>query len=308
MKISVIISIYNEEDVVRRCLGSLDTQEYEDFEVIVVDDGSTDDTKKIIKNFKGKYRLRMYSQKHKGPGAARNLGAKHAKGEILVFVDADMTFDKDFLAKLIKPIREGKAKGTFSKEEYVSNWGNIWGRCLNINEGWPAKRRHKINKKGYIREAYDFFAYAIPNLDFSIKRYQKNQKQLSRNVFRAILKDEFDKVGGFTPGGYSDDWSLANKLKYEAMLARGAKFYHENPSSLSEVYQHAKWVGKRRYKMGYLGYVFALLRSSFPISIIMGVLKSVKFYTPQFIIFKIVYDFGVFIGILKYFLSGTGSK
>ncbi|MEJ2348084.1 MAG: glycosyltransferase family 2 protein [Patescibacteria group bacterium] len=175
-KLSVIISVYNEEKVVLDCLNSLEEQNHPNFEVIIVDDGSSDDTLKILESFKPKnYKIRIFKQQHKGPGAGRNLGAKKAKGEILVFVDADMTFAKDFLMKLVKPIDSSKEKGTFSKEEFVSNWDNVWARCWNINENWEVKRRHPAN-------------------------YPDKQK-----VFRAILKSEFERVGGFTPGGYTDD-------------------------------------------------------------------------------------------------------
>ncbi len=272
MKISVIIPTYNEASVIGDCLRSLSKQSYKDFEIIVVDDGSNESSKIEIRN------VLYFKQDHKGAGAARNLGAKHAIGEVLVFVDADMTFDEDFLSNLVKPIKEGKAKGTFSKEEIVSNWNNVWSRCWNINEGWEEKKRHPNN-------------------------YPDHQP-----VFRAILKSEFDKVGGFTPGGYDDDWSLSKKLKYEAIVAPGATFYHKNPASLGEIFKHAKWVGKRKYKLGLLGYLFALIRVLLPVSIIIGLIKSFLTFNPQFLIFKIVYDFGIFIGILEYLLTNKTSK
>ena len=176
MKLSVIIPTYNEGDVILKCLESLSKQTHRDFDIIVVDDGSTDGTVEKLQESKNP-RIQILEQKHQGAGAARNLGEKNAKGRILVFVDADMTFDKDFLSKLVKPIEEGKVKGTFSKEEFVSNWKNEWARCWNVNEGWEDKKRHP-------------------------KNYPDHE-----TVFRAILKSEFDKVGGFTPGGYDDDWS-----------------------------------------------------------------------------------------------------
>src|SRR5689334_10974235 len=122
MKISVIIPIYNEEKSIKDCLESLDKQSFRDFEVILIDDGSTDKTSVILLNLKiTNFKFQILKQNHLGPGVARNLGAKNAKGEILVFVDADMIFDKDFLEKLTEPIRVGKVIGTFSKEEFVVN-------------------------------------------------------------------------------------------------------------------------------------------------------------------------------------------
>lgn len=279
MKVSVIIPAYNEEDEIVDCLESLGNQRYKGFEIIVVDDGSSDRTRKRVNNLSRKIPLiNLLTQKHKGPGGARNLGAKHARGEILVFVDADMTFESDFIKKLVDPIVKGKVKGTFSKDEYIGNWDNIWARCWNINQNWPDKKRHP-------------------------KNYPDEDK-----VFRAILKSEFDKVGGFTPGGYTDDYSLSEKLELKAYAASGAKFYHKNPETLTEIFKHAKWVGKRTYKLGYFGYLVGLTRASLPVSIVIGLLKSIINIQPAFIIFKIVYDFGIFLGILEYIITGKGPK
>lgn len=279
MKVSVIIPTYNEKKVILNCLESLGKQTLEDFEIIVVDDGSTDGTKKEIKNLhKVVPSIKLLSQDHKGPGAARNFGAGKAKGEILVFVDADMTFDENFLKKLTTPITKGKVFGTFSKEEYVSNWENALPRCWSVNEGWEKRRRHP-------------------------KNYPDTQP-----VFRAILKSEFEKVKGFTPGGYTDDWSLSKKLGYEAVNAPDAKFYHKNPDTFSEIFTHAKWVAKREYKLGVVGSVASLLRSSLPISLVIGLVKSIIYFEPSFLFFKIVYDFGNFIGIIEYLITGKGEK
>ena len=277
--ITVIIPTYNEKGTLENCIESLGKQSISDFEIIVVDDGSTDGTLEILKNLKKSLPYFRFSrQNHRGPGAARNLGAALAKGEILVFVDADMAFDEDFLKNLVKPITSGEARGTFSKDEFVSNWENIWAKCWNVNEGWEPKRRHP-------------------------KDHPDHQP-----VFRAILKSEFDRVDGFTPGGYDDDWSLYTKLGYGAVNAPGAIFYHKNPSSLKEIFNHAKWVGKRKYKLGYLGYLGGLGRASLPISLIVGFYKAAAFKDLAFPIFKIVYDFGIFVGILELLLSGKKSK
>jgi glycosyltransferase involved in cell wall biosynthesis len=277
--ISIIIPTYNEKNDLENCIESLGAQTFTDFEIIVIDDGSTDGTLEILKNLKRSLpNFKFAKQEHKGAGAARNMGASFAKGEILVFVDADMTFDEDFVKELTEPIIKGNTKGTFSKEEMVSNWENIWARCWNTNEGWEDKRRHP-------------------------KSYPSHQP-----VFRAILKEEFDKAKGFTPGGYDDDWSLSKKLGYEADAAPGAVFYHKNPSNLIEIFNHAKWVGKRHYKFGFVGSVVALLRSSLPVSLLIGLIKSLITLNFAFLIFKIVYDAGIFTGILELLILNKKSK
>jgi glycosyltransferase involved in cell wall biosynthesis len=279
MMISVIIPVFNEEKEILDCLESLGKQNYKDFEIIVVDDGSTDNSVKELDNLaKVLPSFKYFKQGHKGPGAARNLGAEHAKGEILVFVDADMTFDESFLTKLTAPIVRGTSSGTFSKEEYVSNWDSVWARCWNVNEGWEEKRRHP-------------------------KGYPSKQK-----VFRAILTSEFKKVGGFTPGGYTDDYSVSEKLGFLASGAPGAVFFHKNPDSLSEVFKQARWASKRKYKLSWLGYPVAIVRASFPVSVVTGLFKALIYSLPAFLVFKIVYDFGTFVGILNYLFTGKASK
>ncbi|MDO8619128.1 MAG: glycosyltransferase family 2 protein [Candidatus Daviesbacteria bacterium] len=279
MKVSIIIPVFNEEKVISDCLNSLKEQTYKDIEIIVVDDGSKDQTKEIVKSFS----VRLLEQKHYGPGLARNCGAKEAKGEILVFVDADMTFDRRFIELLTRPIRGGRAIGTFSKYEYVNNKNNIWSKCWNINKGLPLNKMHKEN-------------------------YPDTQP-----VFRAILRREFLKVGGFEPIGYIDDHTLAKKLSVLAISAPGAIFYHRNPENLLEVYKQARWIGKSEYKNRkvkneFLMRIIAIIRFSLVFSLLVGVFKSVRFTLPQFLIFKFVYDLGIEISLVKSFMGEQVNK
>jgi len=280
MKISIIIPTYNEETSIEECVNSLKNQSLKNFEIILVDDGSCDNTKQILNRIQStSHNIRVFSQVHKGPALARNLGASRAKGSILVFVDADMTFDKNFLLNLTKPILNKKTKGTFSKEEYVSNWNNIWAKSWNINENWEAKKRHP-------------------------KNFPDTQK-----VFRAILKSEFVKAGGFDAGGYTDDYTLSEKLGYKAAVAPKAKFYHKNPDSLKEVFFQSKWAAKRRYKAGVIGLILVLfLKLSLPATLAVAVYKTIRHNTPAFFVFKFVYNSGATLGIIEYYLFKKGAK
>lgn len=269
MKVSVIIPVFNEEKTIADCLNSLLEQSYKDIEIIIIDDGSTDKTVEIVKQ----YPVRLLTQTHQGPGIARNLGAKEAKGEILVFVDGDMVFDERFVEKLTEPIRDGQVIGTFSKEEFVLNKDNVWSKCWNINKGLPIDKMH-------------------------IENYPDEQ-----NVFRAILKREFLKVGGFTPIGYVDDHTIAEKLGVKAKVARGAVFYHRNPDNLVEVFQQARWIGKseykrRRIKNEQVMRLVTLIRYSVPLSIIKGLYSTTMNNLPQFLIFKLIYDLAVEISLI----------
>ncbi len=279
MKASVIIPTFNEENDIKECLLSLEKQSLKDLEIIVVDDGSTDGTKIQVQKFP----VKLLTQSHKGPGIARNLGAGKAKGEILVFVDADMTFDKDFIKKLVKPIIDGKVLGTFSKDEYILNKDNIWSKCWNLNKNLPLEKMHPDD-------------------------YPDEQP-----IFRAILKKEFLKSGGFDPIGYIDDYTISKKLNQKAICVPGAVFYHKNPSSLNEVFTQARWIGKsefkgRKVKNEDLMRIISIIRYSPPFTIINGILKSLKLNDFRFLVFKIIYDLGIEISLLKSFFKEQLNK
>lgn len=89
--ISVIIPLYNKEAIIERTLNSVLSQDYEDYEVVIVDDGSTDNSAEIVRSFHDE-RIRFYSQENGGPSKARNTGVRHAKGDWIVFIDADDEF------------------------------------------------------------------------------------------------------------------------------------------------------------------------------------------------------------------------
>src|ERR1051326_6734798 len=97
IKVSVIVPTYNEEKNIGKCLESLSDQNFSGFEVIGVDDGWTDSTLSVMSNVQYQMtNVKLLKQRHLGPAVARNKAARESEGEILVFVDADMTFSKEF--------------------------------------------------------------------------------------------------------------------------------------------------------------------------------------------------------------------
>lgn len=267
--LSIIIPIYNEGNCLEDCLLSLKKQSYPKQEILVVDDGSTDNSIEIAK----KFNVKILTQNHKGPGTARNLGASSAKGEILVFVDSDMTFEKDFIKDLTKPIISGSTIGTFSKNELVSNNNNPWSVCWNINRNASKNRMLPSN-----------YPDTAP-------------------VFRAILKSEFDKVKGFeTNGDYTDDWSISEKLNVKSTLASGATYYHANPATLKEIWRQARWIGKNKFITGnFIRKVKSLVVYNPLAAIVVGAYKSIRYLNLRFVVFKIIYNNAVFLSVLGSF-------
>lgn len=259
--VSVIIPVYNEEKYLGFCLESLKKQTYKNLEIIVVDDGSTDKSKDTA----NKYSVRLFEQSHSGPGNARNLGASKANGEILAFLDADMKYDKEFVKKLIKPIRLNKAVGTIHGKELVANQNNVWSNSWTIESRLPKGQRTPL------------------------------QMPSELGVFRAIKKSSFDEVNGYDPDlGYFDDTSLSKKLNKKSLVVRNAVAYHYNPETLTEVFVSTRWIGRSgKFPRNLHNFI----RFSFLNSIRLGVSRAIATGFYFFIFFKIVYDFGLFYGI-----------
>ena len=105
-KISVIIPVYNTEKYIEKCLESLAKQEMQDFEVIVVNDGSTDNSKKVIKNYmqNSKLNVKYLEKENGGLASARNYGVERASGKYISFLDSDDYLDKNLFSELEKYI------------------------------------------------------------------------------------------------------------------------------------------------------------------------------------------------------------
>ena len=103
--ISVVIPLYNKEDCIAKTLDSVMNQSYRDFEVLVVDDGSTDGSASIVRKIQDP-RIKLISQKNQGPSAARNAGIMAAKGDNVALIDADDIWSPDYLKEMVDLIKE----------------------------------------------------------------------------------------------------------------------------------------------------------------------------------------------------------
>ncbi|MBQ9271915.1 MAG: glycosyltransferase family 2 protein [Alphaproteobacteria bacterium] len=109
-EVSVIIPVYNAEKYLEQCIDSVLSQTLHNIEIICVDDGSTDDSLKMLNAYQKKdKRLLVISQKNQNAGAARNTGLKQAKGKYLIFLDADDFFEPEMLENMHKKATEDKA-------------------------------------------------------------------------------------------------------------------------------------------------------------------------------------------------------
>lgn len=114
-KFSIIIPVYNVEEYIKKCLDSIFAQSEKDFEVIVVNDGTKDNSMNIVKN----YDVKIINQENKGLSAARNRGVKEAIGEYIIFLDSDDYIEKNLFQEIKKSLKNDPDLVRFQiKEKY----------------------------------------------------------------------------------------------------------------------------------------------------------------------------------------------
>ncbi len=131
MKLSVIIPFYNARVTLRQCLESVFGSSFRDFEVIVIDDSSQDNSGRIAEEFSVKF---LRTARNMGSGQARDLGVRNSEGELLVFLDSDVVIRKDTLATIAKTLNENAGLsaivGLFAKEHpnnnFLSQYKNLY--------------------------------------------------------------------------------------------------------------------------------------------------------------------------------------
>jgi glycosyltransferase involved in cell wall biosynthesis len=171
--VSVVIPLFNKVDYVGRAIRSVLNQSFTDFELIVVDDGSTDGGPEVVRAFADP-RLRLIWQENEGPGAARNWGIRESRAELIAFLDADDEWLPDFLSSSVAWLSKHpecvlSVSGFFMGAER-QDWGQI-ARRAGITEGpWrlpPQLRREEM--KDFI--GY-FNSWAIVCRRWALDRYR----------------------------------------------------------------------------------------------------------------------------------------
>lgn len=168
MKLSVIVPVYNGEATIDTCMNRIFNSDYKNFEVIVVDDASTDSTIEKLKKFNCRV-IRL--NKNGGVANARNVGARHAKSNVLVFVDSDLYVHKDTFSKMVKKYKSNPKMGIIGA----------------VNSG-------KYNSKKF---GTKFLSLKL-SYDYKWKNGEKYKKFSSfQSECCLIEKKIFDEIGGF---------------------------------------------------------------------------------------------------------------
>lgn len=157
-KVTVIIPVYNSEKYIGRCLDSVLNQTYKDFEILIVNDGSKDNSQKIIDSYKEKYFDIIVSieQKNKGVAITRNESIKKANGKYIMFIDNDDYLDSDYIETFVKNIETDDYDIVLGGYRRPTETGKIIKKLQLQNEEWSkfmiTAPWAKIYKKQYLIE------------------------------------------------------------------------------------------------------------------------------------------------------------
>lgn len=159
-KISVIIPTYQHGDTIEVCLLSLFNQTFRDFEIIVVNDGSTDNTAEVLEKYKD--RVRIINEENLGAPSARNRGFKESTGEFLIFSDADVDAKPEMLAKMLETLEKNPG-ASYAYSSFM------WGRKKFRLHEFDSEALKKMN---YITSTTLLRREHFPGWDESLKKFQ----------------------------------------------------------------------------------------------------------------------------------------
>lgn len=165
-KISVIVAVYNTEKYLDRCIESLLNQTYKNIELVIVEDCSTDSSRKLLKKYKGNKNIKVfYNRENRGLSYSRNYGLKKSTGDFIGYIDSDDYVEPDYYEKLMSSIKDNKSDIAICDIKLVDEQTNKIERCKCyandfdvysvVNNGFAASACNKLFKRKNI-EKYPF--------------------------------------------------------------------------------------------------------------------------------------------------------
>ena len=152
MKFSIIIPIYNAEKYLNKCLDSIISQKYNKYEVILINDGSVDNSKEICENYcKLNNQFKLINQKNQGVSSARNNGLKKSKGDLILFIDSDDILEENALEIIVDNFKKNDLL-CFGYSELYKGKKNAVVFDKIINDKNEIEKRIVLNDKigGYL--------------------------------------------------------------------------------------------------------------------------------------------------------------
>ncbi|WCT14758.1 glycosyltransferase [Mucilaginibacter jinjuensis] len=246
MKFSIIIPLYNRPQEIKELLETLVLQTYKQFEVLVIEDGSTKDAAAIVENFKDQLNIRYFVKPNAGQGFARNFGFERAQGDYFVIFDSDCLIPADYLEIVNNSLQ--------------TSWLDAYGGPDDAHPSFTP-----------IQKA---ISYSMTS-PFTTGGIRGNKKAIGgqfhpRSFNMGISRQVWEKAGGFiiTRLGEDIEYSIRiHGMGFKIGLIPDAKVYHKRRTSFYQFYMQLHFFGRARINI----YKF------FP-----GSLKAVHFFPAAF--------------------------
>ncbi|MYY65623.1 glycosyltransferase family 2 protein [Lactobacillus salivarius] len=155
VKVSIGVPVYNVEEYLRQCLNSIMEQTFTDFEVIMVDDGSTDNSFMICQEYVARdNRFKLFHQENKGNGGSRNTCLKYMNGEFITWIDSDDVVDNNYLERLLEVQAETGADIVRCSKKHIR--GNDIFLITNYDRMYKTKKKIiEVSKLDLLLDAFD---------------------------------------------------------------------------------------------------------------------------------------------------------
>ena len=170
--ISIIIPLYNKRDFILKTLNSVLDQDFNDYEIIIVDDGSTDNSLQVVEGISDD-RIHIFRKNNGGPSSARNYGVQKSQGKWVLFLDADDTLEIGALKQVEADVRKHRFADVFCYSGYVEEKGNKY----HVPEG---------HTKGYV--VFPFLKWFLGQIYPGPGRMVVRKKCLQKEPFREDLR------------------------------------------------------------------------------------------------------------------------
>lgn len=228
MKYSIVVPVYNRPDEVLELMKSLREQEEKDFEVIIVEDGSSIPCESVLDDFKKNFQIRYYFKQNEGPGPARNFGFRQAGGDYFVIFDSDCIIPPHYFSVVSKALAERKL--------------DAWGGPDRAHEDFTLIQR----AMGYTMSAF-LTTGGIRGGKKHVGWFQPRSFNmgLSRKVFEA--------TEGFHFARFAEDIELSIRMKnagFNVGLIEDAFVYHKRRATLGQFFKQVSNFGKGRVHIG----------------------------------------------------------